>query len=131
MEVMLTHVGGTAVLVVTGRVDAFTAPAFERQMLATAGEPIGLVLDLSATTYIASAGLRTILMTARLFARRSARFAVCVPPGGPRELIERTGLDQVLDLHETRRSALSAVMDQRRRARGTAEPLGTSDGGTG
>lgn len=58
--------GSAAVIQISGRIDAVTAPDFERACLEVvhAGEKI-VVLDLGGVLYISSAGLRSLLIIGR------------------------------------------------------------------
>jgi len=54
------------VVEVTGRLDAVTSPAFEKEIIAFFSNPAqGLVLDLGQVDYISSAGLRVMLLGAK------------------------------------------------------------------
>jgi len=66
MEIQVTKEKDTVVVTVKGRIDAVTAPEFEKQLAdqMAAGEKMFL-LNFSGLEYISSAGLRSILVTAK------------------------------------------------------------------
>jgi anti-anti-sigma factor len=66
MELYESIVGEVAVVAVTGRIDSSTAPQLSRTLAQTlAARGARLVLDLSATQYLSSAGLRVLLQVAK------------------------------------------------------------------
>ena len=68
-----------------------------------------MVVDLAGLSYISSAGLRAVLLTAKSLSRRSAKFALCSPSKPIREVFEISGFDKIIDIHDTREAAVSAV----------------------
>jgi anti-sigma B factor antagonist len=53
-----------AIIKVSGDVDSYTAPALDQAVAeALAGSPAGLIIDLSAVKFLASAGLRVLVTT--------------------------------------------------------------------
>lgn len=66
MEVVCDKRDTGTVVQVTGRMDAGTAPEFEKECIAVvdAGEKL-VVVDLAGLEYISSAGLRSILASAK------------------------------------------------------------------
>ncbi len=71
--------------------------------------PGPIILDTADLTYIASGGIRTMLIAARAQARRSERFAISSPGNSfLRSLLATTGLNRSFELHDTREAALLA-----------------------
>ena len=114
MELDSDRVGDVLIVSVAGRVDWSGAEGFSLFLddLVRRLGPGPIILDATELTYIASGGIRALLMAARTQAHRSARFAVCSPEDSVLRLIlKATGLDRSLDLHDTREAALGAVSD--------------------
>lgn len=71
------------------------------------------VIDLSATDFFDSSGIRRLFALAdRLQARRQTLFVVCPPTGLIRRLLDLTGLGHVASIHPT----LDSVVEQMRSA---------------
>ena len=111
MQVEEIQSGNTLVLAVSGRVDASTAAEFETRLAGWSrpGTLRGLILDATDLAYVASRGLRAMLQAARALAVRSGRFMLCAPNANVRALLEVTGFDQLLEIHDTRTAALAAL----------------------
>jgi anti-anti-sigma factor len=61
MEVHEKHAGRVAIIAIKGRIDHTTAADLERKLLrATTAKQKRIVLDLSGTDYVSSAGLRVL-----------------------------------------------------------------------
>ena len=105
-----TKVGGAVVWAPEGRVDASSAPDLERAMMAAiaaGGEEV--VLDLSRTRYMSSAGLRVVLVVARELQGRKGRFAVCGLNDEVKELFEVSGFSLIVGIEPDRDAAGAAV----------------------
>lgn len=97
---------GTAVVVeVRGEIDVVTAPQLQEALRPVLdGKPATIVVDLTAATFLASAGLAVLAELAQL-AGPEAVVAVAAQPLIARP-ITLTGLDQVLGLYPTVQQAL-------------------------
>ncbi|WP_232665645.1 STAS domain-containing protein [Pseudonocardia sp. TRM90224] len=106
MRLAVTRSGAAAVITVTGEVDALTAPELSS---AVAAAPVAtdrlLVLDLTGVTFLGSAGLAVISTAA---ASVSVPVRVVAATHTVTRPLEVTGLDQVVELHPTLASALTA-----------------------
>jgi anti-sigma B factor antagonist len=72
-------------------------------------QPRWMVLDLSALSFIDSAGLARLLAAHRRAKRDRRRFAVVEGTGAVRRLIALTALDQQLELFTEHSAAVAAV----------------------
>ncbi len=98
MEIVKVNEGAKIALLVTGRIDAKTAAAFERettQYCERAGE--GLILDFAGVTYLSSAGLRAILGVHKFMARRGGMEIRHLNPQVSR-ICKQTGFDRLLKM---------------------------------
>lgn len=94
------------VLSVSGEVDIVTAPRLQCELEnVLADDPVLLLIDLSAVTFLASVGL-SVLASAKQRAQPTTRVAVVASGPVTARPIELTGLDNVLDMHPTRAEAL-------------------------
>lgn len=108
--------GGIRSFDLTGELDHATAPDL-RQPLETAIEEgaRSLLIDLSDCSFIDSTGLSVIVHAhSRLVNREShggdgGQLEICCPDAHVRRLLEITGIDRALGLHQTREEALTAL----------------------
>jgi stage II sporulation protein AA (anti-sigma F factor antagonist) len=100
--------GGTVVTLV-GRLDTVTAPDYERQVqeLLASGET-RLVLDLERLDYISSAGLRGLLLTAKLLRARDGQLRFVNVTERVRSVFHMSGLAGMFPIEESLATALAA-----------------------
>ncbi|GAA3820666.1 MULTISPECIES: STAS domain-containing protein [Pseudonocardiaceae] len=103
---------GTLVIEVTGEVDLDTAPHLAAAIIECLDREASrgpCILDLTAVTFLDSAGLTVLLQATRHAGRRHASLPVVVDANRPViRPIEVTGLDDVLALYHTVDEALQA-----------------------
>ena len=115
---------GAAAVVVspTGRLDGVGGPVLEGRVAAIAGRGVRrVVLDCGRMTYISSAGLRALLVSARTCLQEGGAFAVAALEPQCRSVVNASGLLSILDYHETVDAAL-AVPDRATPADSRARP---------
>ena len=99
--------GDHLVLKVIGRMDAITSPAFQKecQKFLDAGEK-SLIIDFSALEFISSAGLRTILATAKRLKAGDAGMRFCNLTGMVQDVFSVSGFASMFTISETLEVAL-------------------------
>ncbi|KUN79877.1 hypothetical protein AQJ66_27425 [Streptomyces bungoensis] len=109
-SIVRTLAGSCLVGRVIGEMDYLTRPA----CLTLFGDLIAtrhpcVVLDLSGVTFCDSAGLNALLAAHRIAtSNRASLVLACVPPQ-LRRVLELTGADQVLTVHDTVAEAVAAL----------------------
>ncbi len=115
-EMKFTTEGSGLVAELSGRLDARSAPDFERDVLAAAdgleGER-GVLLDLSGLEYISSAGLRSILLLAKRLSGSGGRVALCGMTGVVEEVFNISGFDSFLPVAGGREEGLALLSGRR------------------
>ena len=104
-------VGGMAqtVLQLDGRLESSSVPTFQNQLSqATLLGNERLVLDLSRVSFVGSAALRVILVTAKRLGVSGGRLAVCAAPQIAQVFVV-AGLDSVLPVHVSLDDARAAL----------------------
>ena len=102
--------GRSAVVAPDGRLDAAGAPGLETELRDVAMRARGrAVLDCRRITYIASAGLRAILIGAKACMQEGGELAVASLLPECRAIMEATGLLSVLNYHESVGDALAGT----------------------
>ena len=77
MELRQENAGIVSVVAISGRIDSNTSPELSRVLTDTiAAGKARLVLDLTATQYLSSAGLRILLITAKQIEKASGQFVM-------------------------------------------------------
>lgn len=105
MEIKVETFGDATVLVPVARVDSATAKAFEAKVLqvVNSGAP-RIILDFSELDYISSAGLRVVLVGAKM-TRAPRKFALCGMKPHIREVFDVSGFAKILAIQPDRAAA--------------------------
>jgi anti-anti-sigma factor len=110
MNTAIEYVETTPVLVVSGRLDATSAPAFDAEMASVLATPRKhILLDMSGVSYVSSAGLRSVLLLIKHTAANGGRLGVFGAPPAVMEVIEISGFPSLLDLYADRDTALAGT----------------------
>lgn len=108
MEIKEEQAEGAMVLVPVARVDSATAKAFEGRVLAAVNTGAAkIIIDFSELDYISSAGLRVVLVGAKM-TRAPRKFALCGMKPHIREIFDVSGFARILTILPDRAAALSA-----------------------
>ena len=100
---------GILIAVADGRVDGANAQEFQSTLADEINaDDRGLVLDLGQITYISSAGLRVILLTAKALNRQNAELAVCSLTDSVREVFEISGFDKIIPVRASQPEAIAS-----------------------
>jgi anti-anti-sigma factor len=105
--------GAVGVVRLTGEVDLVQAQELRGTLLgAVRNEDLGLVVDLTDTSYIDSVGVSLLFELADRLAGRQLRLAIVMPQGGLVERVLRiVNLASVADIHNDVGDAVSAIRD--------------------
>jgi anti-anti-sigma factor len=110
MKIDREEIGNTIVLTPRERIDNAAAQDFQLITLeAVRGKPARLVIDLDAIDYIASAGLRVLLLAAKESRAIGVVCALCSPRPPVLKLFETTGLIRIFTILPNRMAALVAI----------------------
>lgn len=110
MEIDIGRQDGVLTVCASGRRDGAGTREFADKMESGIGAgDRAVILDFEGVSYIGSAGLRAVLMTAKGLWKRDAAFALCAPSNAVRQVFEVSGLDRVMEIHATRADALASL----------------------
>ena len=110
MDLVTDRVDGILVAEACYRVDGTNARDFENTLReAIQDSDRGMVVDCEHLSYISSAGLRAILLTAKTLKRKKMQFAICFLADPIREVFEISGFDKIIAIYGSRADALAAV----------------------
>ncbi len=106
MDMVLRSTDSCDVVAVSGRMDAVTAPEFEKQCLAWMEEGhTKFLLDFSSLEYISSAGLRSILGVAKKVKPLGGKVVLSGLTGVVAEVFSISGFDAFLPIVDTPEAA--------------------------
>lgn len=109
MELNSEHNGPVLIISVSGRIDGVNAREFESSMSdIISSEDKAVVLNLAELSYISSAGLRSILITAKNLSTNNAKFALCAIPSNIMEIVKVAGFDRIIDIKDDQATAIAA-----------------------
>ena len=115
---------GVAVAGLAGELDISNVPEIEAELHTLPNERLGLVLDLTATTFMDSSAVSLLYGLRERLRRRGQTLRIVVTPGSaPRRVLELTGYERAGALDAELDDAVRAV----RAAAGRSEP-GTAAG---
>lgn len=101
--------GGITKVVLDGRLDAEAAASVDFKMSLIANTRNAVLLDLRLVTFLASSGLRSLVIPAQTIKSRGGRIALF----GPNEMVEKvlrtSGIDSVIPVHRELSAALAAM----------------------
>lgn len=110
MEVEGVKNDKATVIKVKGRMDAVTAPDFERECAkwVNGGEKV-VILDFKELEYISSAGLRSILAMGKKLKSQSGKLLFCNMSGMVRGVFDISGFASIFPIHDTLEQTLEHV----------------------
>ncbi len=110
MEIATRKAGKRTIVSVTGRIDAITAPDFEDALSALMSEGNKFFLvNLSGLDYISSAGLRSILSTAKKLKADAGDMAFAGLKGAVEEVFKISGFNSIFKIFDMEATALSSL----------------------
>jgi anti-sigma B factor antagonist len=110
MDMQVTALSIDAVKVVlTGRLDLAGSAKIDLPFNATAGSNRNILVDMSAVTFLASIGIRTLVMGAKTVQRRGGRLLLLSPRSEVEEVLEMTGVIDLLPIVRNEAEALATL----------------------
>jgi anti-anti-sigma factor len=101
------QVAGRVVLLVSGRMDAESAPQFEDKCKASIADGVtDLVVDLGELTYVSSMGLRSFISVAKTLQEKKGALRLCRLKGLVKQVFEITGLLGMFKVYDSVEAAL-------------------------
>jgi len=110
MELNARKEGDALVVSVKGRIDAITAPDFEKYLTEQADKSEkSLVVNMKELYYISSAGLRAVLGAAKKLKEKRGDMILAEVQDTVREVFEIAGFSTFLKIFDTEKSALEQI----------------------
>jgi len=107
MEISTEKEKNCVVVSVRGKIDAVTSPAFEKSLaeLIEQGET-NLLLNFNWLEYISSAGLRSILSTAKQLKVKEGKLLFAGLQGPVKDVFKSSGFGSIFKLYDTKEDAI-------------------------
>lgn len=110
MEIRIRKEANASVITITQRLDAVTAPEYGKKVSELIeGGDIRLVIDFAELDYISSAGLRELLVTAKLLKAKGGQVRCANVQGSVREVFTISGFNSIFPLDDSVSAALAAL----------------------
>ena len=109
VELRLRRLGDVVVVELAGALDSGTAPGVRDRLTALVPAGGAVLLDLAGLSYLASAGLRALLLVHRRAELRQSRLVLAGLAPGPRAVLEVAGFLAFLDVAESVPAALAGL----------------------
>ncbi len=110
MQIVIDEIGPKlAKITLTGRLDVVGTDAVDLQCNAVAGSSRGLIVDMTGVTFLSSIGIRMLISCTMVMQRRGGVMVLLAPQPQVHEVLEVTGvLDLLTVLHDSA-EALRAI----------------------
>lgn len=107
MEIVTRKEKNAAVVSIKGRMDAISSPEFEKEVseLMAEGQK-DFIIDFGELDYISSAGLRSILATAKKLESKEGKLLLSSLKDMVKEVFEISGFTAIIPVYESVESAL-------------------------
>ena len=110
MEMIVRQEDQAVVVSVTGRMDAVTASQFDKRLETLMVEgATNIIVNFRDLEYISSAGLQTILATAKKLENSKGEILLANLSGAVKEVFEISGFDTIFRIFDTEELALSSI----------------------
>jgi anti-sigma B factor antagonist len=101
--------GNVTKVVLSGRIDVAGAHEIDMPMSIVAGSRKAVVIDLSAVEFLASMGLRSIVVCAKSIGSKRGKAVLLAPQPQVEEVITVSGIDQLIPICRNEAEAIAAV----------------------
>jgi anti-sigma B factor antagonist len=101
--------GGVTLTTLRGRLDVAGAGQIDLKFNATAGARKALIVDLSGVSFIASMGMRLLLIAGRTVAAKGGKMVLLAPTADVDAVLRTARIDGVMPICTARAAALAAV----------------------
>lgn len=99
--------GDTTVVALSGDVDLDSSPKVRSVLLESVGQKRGVLVEMSAVSYIDSSGIASLVEAYQSARRESTLFALVAVSDAAMRVLELARLDQVFAIHESVSDAIA------------------------
>ena len=100
---------GIVKIMLAGRMDVQGTQEIDIKFSAYAARQSAVIVDMSAVDFLASIGIRTLLLTAKAMAQRGGKIELLNPDANVTHILEMAGIDTLIPVLRSLEDARSAV----------------------
>ena len=101
--------GGITLVVLAGQMDLSGTADIDLKFATLAGSKAKMVVDLSGVTFLASIGIRTLIINAKAMKSRGHRMVLLNPQPAIANVLETTGVDQLIPMVKDMAAAVARL----------------------
>ena len=101
--------GGITKVVLRGRFDTTGAVVVELPFNKIVTEQRKIIVDLSAVNFLASYGVRVLLVGAKIAKSKGGSLVILCPDNNVAKVLRTAGMDSLIPIHETEAAATAAL----------------------
>jgi anti-sigma B factor antagonist len=110
MDMQVTAIAPNAARVVlVGRLDMAGSAQIDLAFNAAAGANRNIIVDMSAVTFVASIGIRTLVIGAKTVQRRGGKLLLLNPQADVEQVLETIGVTDLLPIMRDEAEAMAAI----------------------
>jgi len=109
MKISVADAGSTATVVLDGRLDIAGADAVALPLAKLADEKLGLIVDMSRVSFLASVGIRHLMAAAKTLTRRGGRLVLLKPTALVEDMLITTGMNSLIPIARSEREAQAVL----------------------
>ena len=112
MEIRYSELDNGIILIrLSGRLDIIGTGEIETKFTGyCAGEKVRVIMDLSGVDFLASIGVRLLILTAKSVASRGGRMVILDPISEVQDVLEITGIPAIIPIYSHLESAETILM---------------------
>ena len=101
--------GGITKIVLRGRFDTTGAVVVELPFNKLVTEKRKIIVDLSAVNFLASYGIRVLLVGAKIVNGKGGNLVIVCPDNNVAKVLKTAGMDALIPIHQTEAAAVAAL----------------------
>jgi anti-anti-sigma factor len=101
--------GNIIKVILDGRLDIEGAAAVDLKMNLIAGSRLAVVMDLQRVSFLASIGLRSLVIPARTIRNRGGKVVLYAPSEMVEKVLKTSGIDTIIPIHHDLNNAVAAL----------------------
>ena len=111
MEISCETVNGVDVVKLSGRLNTTSAPDAEKEITTIIKEnPEALLINLAKVDYISSAGLRVLLLGAKMMGKGKGTLGLCCLQSSVKEVFDISGFTAIFRIFDTEDTAVKEMV---------------------
>jgi anti-sigma B factor antagonist len=110
MQITISNdTGPTAKVVLVGKLDIAGADVVALPLATLAGGKTSIIVDMSGVTFVASIGIRHLVLASKAISRRGGKLVLVNPTGMVRDVLVTSGLADLLPIVATESEAYALL----------------------